>query len=245
MRAVYADGWRSLWESRLGRLACVTGAVALALVLGEAVVWLVGRVVAVGDAGTLSNLLVGVAALQVVGFGGVVALAVRRHRESWRSVLGVEAVTEWTVFYGTATGLAMMVVASLATGVFAVLDVEAAESSAGAADDPLFYMVLFVVSTLVVVPLEEAFFRGFVQGQLEEQFHSAVAIVVASGCFVVVHANVSVGSGGEPVVVGLFFSLGVVLGVSYTMTKHLAVPIIGHAVFNGAQILVQTLEVLV
>lgn len=240
-----ADGWRSLWESRPGRLACVTGAFALALVLGEAVAWLVGLAVTVGEAGTLSNLLVGVVALQVVGFGGVVALAVWQHRESWRSVLGVEVVTEWTVFYGAAVGLAMMVVAALATGVFAVLDVEAAESSAGAADDPLFYLVLLVVSTLVVVPLEEAFFRGFVQGQLEERFHSAVAIVAASGCFVVVHANVAVGSGGEPVAVGLFFSLGVALGVGYTLTENLAVPVIGHAVFNGAQILVQMLEALV
>lgn len=245
MDATLTDRLRVVWESRPGRLVAVTGAFALALTMSSGLSRLVEHVVGVGDSSTVSGLLAGVVALQVVGFGSVMTVAVWRREGSWRSVLRVSDATAWTVFYGTATGLAMMVVAALATGLFALLGIEAAESTAGAAEDPLFYLVLFVVSTVVVVPLEEAFFRGFVQGFLDEQLHTGVAVVVASLCFVVVHANVSVGSGGEPVAVGLFFSLGVVLGVGYAVTENLVVPVVGHALFNGAQILVQTLDVLV
>lgn len=236
--------WRGLAASRPGRLAFVTLAFGVALVVSHTLSWLAGRVVGVGESGTISGLLVSVVALQLVGFGAVVAAVVWSRGKSWRSYLRVGQVTEWVVFYGTAAGLALMVVASLATGLFRLLDLEPAESAVGAAEDPLFYVVLLVVSTFVVVPMEEAFFRGFVQARLEERFPAAVAIGVASLFFVVVHTSVSVGSGGELLALGLFFSLGVVLGVSYTVTENLFVPIIGHAVYNGTQILVRTLEVL-
>jgi membrane protease YdiL (CAAX protease family) len=236
--------WRGLADSRPSRLAFVTLAFGVALAVSHSLSWLAGHIVGVGEPGTISRLLVGVLALQLAGFGGVVAVVVWIRGKSWRPYLRVGQVTEWVVFYGTAAGLAMMVVASLATGLFRLLDLEPAESAAGAADDPLFYVVLLVVSTLVVVPMEEAFFRGFVQTRLEERFHPGVALGVASLFFVVVHTNVSVGSGGEVLALGLFFSLGVVLGVSYSVTENLVVPIIGHAVYNGTQIFVRTLEVL-
>lgn len=236
--------WRGLADSGPGRLAFVTLAFGVALALSQAVSWLAGEIVDVGEPGTISRLLVGVLALQLLGFGGIIAAVVWIRDEPLRSSLRIGQVTDWVVFYGTAAGLAMMVVASLATGLFRLLDLEPAESAAGAADDPLFYVVLLVVSTLIVVPMEEAFFRGFVQTRLEERFPAAVAISVASLCFVVVHTSVSVGSGGELIALGLFFSLGVVLGVSYAATENLFVPIIGHAVYNGTQILVRTLEVL-
>jgi len=42
---------------------------------------------------------------------------------------------------------------------------------------------------------------------------------------------------------GMFFSFGVVLGVGYYRTENLFVPIIGHVVFNGVQVLVRAAEV--
>lgn len=236
--------WRTTPDTRPGRLVLVTAAFLAALALARVVTVTASRVAPVGEAGTVSGLLVGVLALQLFGFGGVVAVALRVRDEPWRSVLRVGPLTEWVVFYGTAVGLALMVVASLASGLFALLNIEPAESAVGAAEDPLFYVVLLAVSTLVVVPMEEAFFRGFVQTALQERFHTAVAIVVASLLFVTVHTSVSVGSGGEVLALGLFFTLGVVLGVSYAVTENLLVPIIGHALFNGVQIFVRTLEVL-
>lgn len=237
--------WSAAVDTRPGRLAFVTLAFGGALLLSRAVVWIATRFGGMGEPGTVSRLFVGVVALQLVGFGTVVVAVVWMRGESWQSFLRLGDLTEWVVFYGAAVGLALMLVVSLATGLFTLLDIEPAESAVGAAEDPLFYVVLFFVSTLVVVPMEEVFFRGFVQARLDERFHTAVAVGVASLFFVVVHTSVSVGTGGELLALGLFFSLGVVLGVSYAVTENLFVPIIGHAVFNGVQILVRTIEVLV
>ena len=103
-----------------------------------------------------------------------------------------------------------------ATGLFTLLDLDPAESAVGQSTDLAFYLVLFAVSTVVAVPLEELFFRGIVRPHLEERFHAAVAIPVASLLFVVVH-----------------------------LTENLFVPLIGHVSFNGIQILLQALEVAV
>ncbi len=69
-----------------------------------------GALFPVGDPGTVSRLLVGVVALQVVGFGvGATALLWTRDRAP-RSYLRLDGVSVWTVYYGTATGLTLMVV---------------------------------------------------------------------------------------------------------------------------------------
>lgn len=236
-----ADRARSV-GARLGVLALVLAGFAAALALGRGVFWLAEHALAVGEPGTVSRLLVGVGALQVVGFGSVVAAALWLSGRPWRAALRVGPVTQWVVFYGAAVGLVLMVLVSAATGLFALLDIEPAEAAVGAARDPWFYLVLFLVSTFVVVPLEEVFFRGFVQARLEEAFHPAAAVAVASVCFTLVHTTLSFGA-GEFVAFALFFSLSVVLGVGYTLTGNLFVPVIGHALFNGVQILVRTLEV--
>ena len=231
-------------RTRLETLALVVVGFTVALSLSHVLIGIVSELFSVDEPGTLSRLLAGILALQVVGFGGVVGVFLWLGNEPWRSELRLGPVSEWVVFYGTVVGLALMVVASLATGLFRLLDVEPAESAVGVAQDPLFYVVLFVVSTVVVVPLEEVFFRGFVQRRLERSFHAGVAICVASLFFMLVHTGISVGTGGEALALGLFFSLGVVLGVGYHATGNLFVPVLGHALFNGVQILVRTIEVL-
>jgi len=135
-----------------------------------------------------------------------------------------------------------MIVAALATGLFTLPDIEPAESAAGRATDPLSYLLLFAVSTFVALPMEELFFRGIIQRHLEERFPAPVAIGVASLLFMVVHTSVTASSGGEAVALGMFFSFGVVLGVGYHLTENLFVPLIGHVVFNGVQILIRALE---
>lgn len=216
---------------------------AAVLVLSRGVSRLASAVFSVGDPGSLSRLLVGVAALQVVGFGVGLVVVLWTRNQGWRSYLRLDSLSLWTVYYGTATGLTMMVVASLATGVFVLLDVEPAESAVGSATDPVFYLVLFVVSTFLAVPMEELFFRGVVQRYLEEWVHPAVAIGVASTCFVVVHTGGSVETGSQVVALGMFFTFGVVLGVGYHWTENLFVPIIGHTMYNGIQVLLRAAEV--
>jgi membrane protease YdiL (CAAX protease family) len=239
-----ASSWRVTLTRRVGALVLVVALFGVTLLLSWGVSDLAGRLFTVGDPGTVSRLLVGVAALQVVGFGvGAVALLWTREQD-WRSYLRLDEITVWTVFYGTATGLTLMVVASLATVAFIVLDLDPAESAVGTATDPVFYLVLFAVSTFVAVPMEELFFRGIVQRHLEEWVHPAVAIGVASLLFTYVHAGGTVEAGSQLVALGMFFSFGVVLGVGYYRTENLFVPIIGHALYNGIQVLLRTIEVL-
>jgi membrane protease YdiL (CAAX protease family) len=124
-----------------------------------------------------------------------------------------------------------------------IITINPAESAVGQSTDLAFYLVLFAVSTVVAVPLEELFFRGIVQCHLEERFHAAVAIAVAGLLFVVVHASVTVESSGEAIAFGMFFTFGVVLGTGYYLTENLFVPLIGHVTFNGIQILLRALDV--
>jgi len=229
---------------RVGALVLVVALFGVALLLSWAVSDIAGTLFPVGDPGTVSRLLVGVATLQVVGFGVGAGLLLWTREQDWRSYLRLDEISVWTVFYGTATGLTLMIVASTATVVFIVLDLDPAESAVGAATDPVFYLVLFAVSTFVAVPMEELFFRGVVQRHLEERVHPAVAIGVASLFFTYVHAGGTVEAGSQLVALGMFFSFGVVLGVGYYRTENLFVPIIGHALYNGIQVLLRTIEVL-
>lgn len=242
-----ATQWQELRRSPL-----VGGAVGLVLVVGLFLsAMFLGRVTSravetvfeVGGPGTVSGLVLGVATLQVLGFGSVLAAYLQGRGRAWRSYLRIGDLTEWTLFYGAAVGLALMLVAVGATGLLTVLGIEPAESQAGQATEPGFYAVLFVLSTFVGVPMEELFFRGLLQRRLAERSHPAFAIAVASLLFTSLHTGVAVGSGGAVVALGMFFAFGVVLGTSYDRTGNLLVPIIGHVIFNGVQILLRGLEV--
>lgn len=228
---------------RLVVLAAVVGFLGVAIAISYAVTRPALAALAVGEPGSASRLLLSVAGLQVAGFGTVAVLFLRTRDAGWRSYLRLGAVTDWVLFYGTAVGLALMVLTVVATGVVSLLDLELTESATGAADTPLHYAAVFLVSTFLAVPMEELFFRGILQRRLEDEFHPGIAIAVASALFVVIHTGVSLGSAGELFAAGLFFSFGVVLGVSYTLTGNLFVPLIGHLVFNGVQILVRAIEV--
>ena len=225
-------------------LGLIIGLFVFVFVLSRTARTLADQLIDVGEPGTVSRLLVGVFTLQLVGFG-VGTAVVLRGRENPREYLRIRGVDQWTLFYGAAVGLALMLLVVGATVAFNLLDVEPAESAVGASPDPWFYLLLFVVSTFIAVPMEELFFRGILQRSLEAFWGSVVAIGVPSLLFVTIHTSVTVGSGGEAIAFGLFFSLSVVLGVSYYLTENLWVPIIGHAIFNGSQIAVQGLEMAV
>ena len=148
----------------------------------------------------------------------------------------------WTVFYGAAVGLGLMLVTVGATVLARTVET-GPTAAASLPTDPMYYVVLLVASTLVVAPMEEVFFRGIVQRRLEDVSHPAVAITVASLLFMTVHVTITYGSTGELISVGLFFGAGVVLGASYYLRRNLFVPVVGHAVFNGVQIVVQIVEI--
>ncbi len=221
------------------------GLFALAMVLSRAVAELFVAIGALGDPATVSRLVANTVALQLLGFGLPAALFVFTHNEQPRTYFRLTSYDAWTAFYGTAVGLSLMILTVTATIVFTVLGISPAESTAGQATDPVYYAVLFVVSSGVAVPMEELFFRGLLQRRLTDGTHPIPAIFLTSLLFASIHSNISVGSGGAVLAFGLFVSFGLVLGVAYHRSKNLLIPIIGHVVFNGVQILIRGLEVAV
>ena len=226
-------------------IAVALGLFALAMVLSRAVADVLVAVGVLGGPATVSRLLATTFALQLLGFGLPAALFVLARNEQPRAYFRLTSYDAWTAFYGTAVGLSLMILTVAATVLFTVLGISPAESTAGQATDPAYYLVLFVVSAAVAVPMEELFFRGLLQRRLTDGTHPIPAILLTSLLFASIHSNISVGSGGAVLAFGLFVSFGVVLGVAYHRTKNLFVPITGHVVFNGVQILVRGLEVAV
>lgn len=222
-------------------LVVVVGLFAVAVATGRGLTALVTATVDVGGPGTLSRLLVSVTTLQVIGFGTALALVVRYH-ERPLSYLRVRSVDVWTVFYGTFVGMMLMILASVATVLFQVLELSSPSVTIGPEPGALFYAALLAVSTLVAVPMEEVFFRGILQRSLTAAWHPAVAIGVTSALYVGIHTTV-VGTGGEALFAAMFFGFGVALGVGYHLTNNLLVPVIGHVLFNGAQILTEAVDV--
>ena len=224
-------------------VAVALGLFATALVLSRVVTRVLGQFLTVGGAGSFSGLFVNTVGLHLLGFGVPAAVFLFSTSRRWRSYLRLTECTQWTVFYGAAVGLGLMLVTVAATVLFALLGITPAESASGQAREPLFYMVLFVVSSGLAVPMEELFFRGLLQRRLTDGSHAVVGIAVSSVLFASIHSTVSVGSGGELLAFGMFVGFGVVLGVAYHYTANLFVPIIGHVIFNGVQILLRGIEV--
>ena len=101
--------------------------------------------------------------------------------------------------------------------------------------DPVtYYLVMVAVSLLVVGPVEEALFRGVVQGGLRRAFDAAPAILLASAAFGLVHLPSVSGTPGQRwAYVGVVVVLGSVLGVLYERTENVVVPGLAHGVYNA------------
>ena len=96
---------------------------------------------------------------------------------------------------------------------------------------PSFWEMIFSLTVMAVIPAigEEMVFRGLLQKQLQRMIENPyMAILVAALVFSFVHFQVQ-----------RFFAiflLGVVLGLIFHWTKNLWIPIAGHFVFNGTQV---------
>ncbi|MGQ3329211.1 lysostaphin resistance A-like protein [Halorubrum sp. FL23] len=103
------------------------------------------------------------------------------------------------------------------------------------AGDPVtYYLAMITVSLLVVGPVEEALFRGAVQGGLRRAFDATPSILLASLMFGLVHLpSVSGTTGQRWAYVAVVVVLGVVLGVLYEHTENVLVPGLAHGVYNA------------
>ncbi|WP_123620404.1 CPBP family intramembrane glutamic endopeptidase [Halorubrum sp. CSM-61] len=103
------------------------------------------------------------------------------------------------------------------------------------AGDPVtYYLAMIAVSLLVVGPVEEALFRGAVQGGLRRAFDAAPAILLASLMFGLIHLPSVSGTPGQRwAYVAVVVVLGAVLGVLYEHTENVLVPGLAHGVYNA------------
>jgi membrane protease YdiL (CAAX protease family) len=102
--------------------------------------------------------------------------------------------------------------------------------------DPLAFAA-FGISAVIIAPVcEEIFFRGFFFGALRETRGPAVAAIVSSAVFAVVHHSLSASAA--------IFLVGLALAGIYHRTASLYPAMCFHALFNGAALLVATLQAL-
>jgi membrane protease YdiL (CAAX protease family) len=98
-----------------------------------------------------------------------------------------------------------------------------------AAKNPLLRGYLLVLAVGLAPVFEEVFFRGFMYPAIKQRLGVAGGLAVVSILFASIHLNLNA---FVPVAV-----LGAMLGLAYEITGTILVPIIVHALFNGANLL--------
>ncbi len=103
------------------------------------------------------------------------------------------------------------------------------------------WRIVLIVGAVVLAPIvEEIVYRGFLQSALVRACDSAglsrwFAVAATSGAFAAVHANTVPVHG-----LAVLFVLSLAFGVAFERTGRLGVPIVMHAAFNAANIVVAT-----
>ena len=105
----------------------------------------------------------------------------------------------------------------------------------GEGGDATFLLVLIPLVLLINGPVEELLYRNVIQKYLDERFTGAVAIVVASALFALVHlpAYATAGLGAIAVTLGMLFVISCFWGVLYRNTESLFVPAAIHGLYNA------------
>jgi membrane protease YdiL (CAAX protease family) len=91
--------------------------------------------------------------------------------------------------------------------------------------------LVWVVSGLLVPIGEEFVFRGVFQNSLMSRFHPAIAVLIASGVFAVLHVWRFPAA----------FVLGALMGTLYAVTGSLLAPVISHITINSVVVVVSYL----
>lgn len=136
----------------------------------------------------------------------------------------------------TIGGLLALLGAATAVGqVLSALGVEVAQNQVVAVgrEDPTFFLYMIPVSLLLVGPMEELLFRGTVQGLLRRVWSPAIAIVVASAMFGVVHWIALMGAGSKVSYVAIAAALGLILGAVYELSDNVIAPALAHGGYNA------------
>ena len=206
----------------------ITVAAVVASVAVAVVVFVLAALLAY-DVFSLPVLVAGLIAGQL-GFLLVGVWYTRRHDRripiSWPTRRGVGSIVG-----GTALALGVAFGGLVLLDAIGLLPDSAIEETA--AIDPVFLLVLAVLSIVLVAPVEEFLFRGVIQGRLRDSVGPIPAILGASLLFGAIHVPNYIGSPAD-VLAGalLIVVVGIVLGALYELTDNLVVPIAVHAVYN-------------
>lgn len=178
---------------------------------------------------------IGLTVVQFLGFGvGLVAyLQVTENWDLLRNHLRVPSLRD--VGYAV-VGLVALLGAAAAVGqILSALGIEVAQNQVIALgrENPTFFLYMIPVSLLLVGPMEELLFRGTVQGLLRRAWGPALAVVVASALFGVVHWVALLGTGSKVGYVAIAAALGLILGAVYELSDNVAVPAAVHGAYNA------------
>jgi hypothetical protein len=171
--------------------------------------------------------------LQFVGFGVGVGLylGLRDRMDLIRVRLPTLTDLAWT-----AAGIVViLVVAAVVGGLLQRFGIDVASNQViqTGRQNPQYFLYMIPVALLFVGPFEELVFRGTVQGLFREAYGPAVAIVVASALFGVVHWVALTGNGSRIWYMVVAAALGLILGYVYERTSNLVVPALVHGVYNS------------
>lgn len=186
-----------------------------------------------GSERTLENAFALIAALgQLVGIGLVLGL-LRLRRVPLRVIVGATSPMRRLILLGLGVGLAS-VVANALLGAFVVLVSGTQETPEQALfGDALAggsRLLLAVVAAGILAPLaEEVLFRGLLYRALRRRQSVALAAVLTSLAFAVIHTEIVV---SQPLALINLTLLAVLWAVLYERTGSLVVPIVAHSVFN-------------
>lgn len=102
--------------------------------------------------------------------------------------------------------------------------------------DPGLLLLLIPLVLLINGPVEELLYRNVVQKYLDERFHGAIAILVASALFALVHlpAYATAQPSAIGVTLGLLFVIASFWGLLYRQTERLIVPAAIHGLYNAS-----------
>ena len=115
------------------------------------------------------------------------------------------------------------------------IDQLAVELMKGYLDNPIYFWVMSFIICIVVPPIEEVLFRGFLQTWLKGWMKTRYAIIVTSIIFALFHFMWGQGLQNVSILSALFI-LSCFLGYIYERQQSLVAPIGLHAVFNAFSI---------
>ena len=224
----------------IGRLwalaaAFLVAAVGLLLGLGLVAAIQFGLVSAGVELTPTLLIVVSLASLQGVAFGGV-AFVYLFARGVDTGYLGVRVPSGRDLLFavvGYVGAFAAVIVVGMVVSLSGVQPAENQAAQLGR-QNPEMLLLLIPASFLLIGPGEELLFRGVVQNRIRESFSPVPGIALASLFFAAIHfVALTGGLSARLVTIGVLFFPSLVFGVVYELTDNLAVPALVHGAYNA------------